>query len=195
MRTPYSGVGPMSILTTPFTMGATSVISDSDPGFKYVPTTGTILVLDFATVIQLTEEYYAPGSLGQFNLQISVDVVNNQAVQWTKDQYELLIMTMNTGVFVNEKGTSSTFTGLLTKQDVLDASLQPPYTHSEIDRFVGGSFLSGLKSAMGWVSSKLPFVKNVLNNIPNEYAKTGANVLGALGYGKGGPGKLADRLM
>ena len=51
------------------------------------------------------------------------------------------------GVFVNEKGTSSTFTGLLTKQDVLDASLQPPYTHSELDRFVGGSFLSGLKSA------------------------------------------------
>ena len=104
-------------------------------------------------------------------------------------------MTMNTGVFVNEKGTSSTFTGLLTKQDVLDAALQPPYTHSEIDRFVGGSFLSGLKSAMGWASSKLPFVKNVLNNIPNEYAKTGANVLGALGYGKGEAGKLADRLM
>ena len=62
-------------------------------------------------------------------------------------------------------------------------------------RFVGGSFLNGLKSAMGWVSTKLPFVKGVLNNIPNEYAKTGANVLGALGYGKGDVGKLADRLM
>ena len=56
-------------------------------------------------------------------------------------------------------------------------------------RFVGGSFLSGLQSAMGWVSSKLP------NNIPNQYAQTGANVLGALGYGKGETGKLADRLM
>ena len=48
---------------------------------------------------------------------------------------------------------------------------------------------------MGWVSSKLPFVKGVLNNIPNQYAQTGAKVLDALGYGKGGPGKLADRLM
>ena len=113
----------------------------------------SLLVLDFATVIQLTEEYFAPGSLGQLNLQVSVDVVNNQTAQWTKDQYELLIMTMNTGVFVNEKGTSSTFTGLLTKEDVITASQQQPYTHSEIRRFVGGSFLSGLKSAMGWVSS------------------------------------------
>ena len=48
---------------------------------------------------------------------------------------------------------------------------------------------------MGWVSSKLPFVKGVLNNIPNEYAQTGARVLGALGYAKGETGKLADRLM
>jgi hypothetical protein len=154
-----------------------------------------VLVLEFATVIQLTEEYFAPGSLGQFNLQISVDVVNHQTETWEASDYELLIMTMNTGVFVNEKGTSSTFTGLLTKQDVLSAATQQPYTHSEIRRFVGGSFLSGLKSAMGWVNSKLPFVKNVLNNIPNQYAQTGANVLGALGYGKGETGKLADRLM
>ena len=193
MRNPYSGLGPKSILAG-VTAGNQN-ITGSDPGFKYIPTTGTILVLDFATVIQLTEEYFAPGSLGQFNLQISVDVVNNQTVQRTKDQYELLVMVMNTGVFVNEKGTSSTFTGLLTKEDVIAASQQQPYTHSEIKRFVGGSFLNGLKSAMGWVSSKLPFVKGVLNNIPNQYAQTGAKVLDAMGYGKGGPGKLADRLM
>ena len=37
-------------------------------GIKLIPTTGSILVLNFAEVIQLTEEYYAPGSLGSFNL-------------------------------------------------------------------------------------------------------------------------------
>jgi hypothetical protein len=83
LRTPYSGVGPKSTLAAA-TPGAQN-INGSDPGFKYVPTTGTILVLDFATVIQLTEEYFAPGSLGQFNLQISVDVVNNQTTLWTKE--------------------------------------------------------------------------------------------------------------
>ncbi|MFM7984851.1 MAG: major capsid protein V20 domain-containing protein, partial [Candidatus Fonsibacter sp.] len=40
------------------------------------PTTGTILVLNFAEVIQLTEEFYAPGSLGSFNLQLQVTIQN-----------------------------------------------------------------------------------------------------------------------
>ena len=50
----------------------------NNPGVQYVPTTGTILVLNFAEVSQLTEEYYAPGSLGSFNLQLQAMVENNQ---------------------------------------------------------------------------------------------------------------------
>ena len=77
------------------------------PGFQMSPTTGTILVLAFAEVIQLTEEYYAPGSLGSFNLQMAVTVQNNQYTDWLENSYELVIIPMNTGVFVNERGTSS----------------------------------------------------------------------------------------
>ena len=33
-------------------------------GYKWIPTTGSILVLDSAKVIALSDEYYAPGSLG-----------------------------------------------------------------------------------------------------------------------------------
>ena len=78
----------------------------SAPGFQLVPTTGTILVLNFAEVIQLTEEYYAPGSLGSFNLQLTAIVQNNTNSKWDAGSYELVIMPMNCGVFVNEKGTS-----------------------------------------------------------------------------------------
>ncbi|MFM7989960.1 MAG: major capsid protein V20 domain-containing protein, partial [Candidatus Fonsibacter sp.] len=49
-----------------------------NPGVQYVPTTGTILVLKSGEVIQLTEEYYAPGSLVTFNLQLTVQVQNDQ---------------------------------------------------------------------------------------------------------------------
>ena len=162
---------------------------------KLTPTTGSILVLNFADVIQLTEEYYAPGSLGSFNLQVQVDVQNNHSTAWLSKDYEMVIMPMNTGVFVNETGTSSTFIALLTKEDVISASAQEPYTSHEVKRMVGGSFLSGLKSSLGWLSSKMPFVKNALGSINHPYAQTGANVLNALGYGKGDRGKLADRLM
>ncbi|MFM7988413.1 MAG: major capsid protein V20 domain-containing protein, partial [Candidatus Fonsibacter sp.] len=71
--------------------------------------TTTILVLNFAEVIQLTKEFYAPGSLGSFNLQLQVTVENHQNYNWAGNEYELVIMVMNSGVFVNERGTSSTF--------------------------------------------------------------------------------------
>ena len=52
---------------------------------------------------------------------------------------------------------------------------------------VGGGFLDNLGSTMVWIQSKLPAVKGVLENVPHQYAQTGANVLKlkALGYGKG----------
>ncbi|MFM7985135.1 MAG: major capsid protein V20 domain-containing protein, partial [Candidatus Fonsibacter sp.] len=109
---PYVGVG--ANLNGP-------LLGESNPSVQYVPTTGSILILNFAEVIQLTEELYAPRSLGTFNLQLQVTVESTQSGTWLGSEYELVIMVMNSGVFVNERGTSSTFIGLLTKQDVLDA--------------------------------------------------------------------------
>ena len=60
----YAGVGARSV-TNP-----DGVVQSGLTGFKAVPTTGSILVLDFGSVIQLTEEYYASGSFGTFNLQV-----------------------------------------------------------------------------------------------------------------------------
>jgi hypothetical protein len=80
-------------------------------------------------------------------------------------------------VFVNEKGTSSTFLSLLTKQDVLDALGQQPYANYEVHRMVGGGFLDSLRSSLGWITSKLPMVKQALGSIPHPYAQTGAKVL------------------
>ena len=68
-----------------------------------------------------------------------------------------------------------------------------PYSNFEVRRMVGGGFLDSMKSAMGWVKSKLPAVRGVLENIPNEYAQTGANVLRTMGYGKNK--QLESRLM
>ncbi|MFM7978633.1 MAG: major capsid protein V20 domain-containing protein, partial [Candidatus Fonsibacter sp.] len=54
----------------------------ANPSVQYVPTTCSIWVLNFPEVIQLTEELYAPGSLGSFNLQLQVTVENNQNYNW-----------------------------------------------------------------------------------------------------------------
>ena len=128
-----------------------------------------------------TEEFYAPGSLGSFNLQLQVTVENNQNHNWAGNEYELVVMVMNSGVFVNERGTSSTFIGLLTKQDVLDALQQQPYSNNEVRKMVGGGFLDNIRSGLGWITSKLPAIRGVLEHVPHQYAQTGANVLKALG--------------
>ena len=171
------------------------------PGFKYVATTGSVLVLNFGEVIQLTDEYYAPGSLGTFNLQITLDVRNNHQDDWDQNSYEMVIIPMNSGTFVNERGTSSTFTTLLTRQEVLDSLQQPAYSNHQIHRMIGGGFLDNLKSSLGWVRSKaneiLPHVKTALGAVGNAVpgAQVGANVLGALGYGvSGGRRRIADRV-
>ena len=69
LRNAYAGLGA-------------NTAGGNNPGFQLVPTTGTILVLNFAEVIQLTEDYYAPGSLGSFNLQVTVIAQNNTNVAW-----------------------------------------------------------------------------------------------------------------
>ena len=120
----YTGVG--ATFTSAYNTAAAPVAPNFSPGIKYIPTTGSVLTLNFAEVIQLTDEYYAPGSLGTFNLQIILDVVNNHGETWPANSYEMIIIPMNSGVFVNERGTSSTFLSLLTKQDVLDSLNQTP---------------------------------------------------------------------
>ena len=181
----FSGVGAYSFGTAyDAGTGAATAVTNTT-GFQLVPTVGSVVVLNFAEVIQLTEDYYAPGSLGSFNLQVTVNVANNQGEAFTKDNWELVIIPFNSGIFVNERGTSSIYTALLTKADVLDASEQEHYSHGTIKRMVGGSLMSNLKSAMGWISSKLPFVKNVLGKVNHPYAKVGHDVLQSLGYGRG----------
>jgi hypothetical protein len=167
----------------------------NNPGFKYIPTTGSILCLSFADIIPLQEQYYAPGSIGQFNLQVKLQVQNNHSEDWSSTNTELCIIPIMSGAWINERGTSSSFIGLLTKQDVLETLEQEHYTQGQVRRLIGGSFMDRLKSGMSWLSSKLPMVKHVLQNINHPIAEKSAAVLNALGYGRhANSNKLENRL-
>lgn len=147
---------------------------------RIVSTCGSVLTLDFARHIALSEDFYAPGSLGAFNLQIQVDYTNTTGVEITP---EFNILTMNSGIFATQNGQSSVYTGVLNKQQVLDASLQEPMGHANLKRYVGGGLFDSLKSIAGTV---LPLAKTVLSAVPHPVAGMASNVLGSLGFGKGG---------
>jgi len=163
-----------------------------------VPTIGTFLVLEFGKDIQLVEDFYAPGSLGNFNLQMNLQVVNQNPYSTSPipaNTYEVVVITMNSGVFVCERGTSSTYTGILTKQDVLEASDQVAYTNSDVNRLVGGSFLDKVKSSVQKMApvarAVAPVAKNLLKLSSDPRAQLASNVIGAFGYGNSG-GRRAD---
>ena len=145
-------------------------------GVRLVSTTGSILVLSFAEVIKLSDEYYAPGSLGTFNLQVTIQVRNDHGNNWPVNSYEMIIIPMHSCVFVNERGTSSTFLSLLTKQDVLSRLGQSGCTRNEIGRMIGGSsFSDQIHSALKWVGQAghrfAPMAKNMLASTGNPYAR------------------------
>ena len=115
-----------------------------------VATCGSVLILNMAQHVNLIEDFYAPGSIGNFTFQIRVTCENYGSVDVTP---ELVVATMNSGSFATEKGTSSTYTALLTKEDVLNASQQEPTAHSDVKRMVGGGFLDSLKSVFKFIAN------------------------------------------
>jgi hypothetical protein len=131
---------------------------NTDPGTAavFAGTAGSYLVLEFGKDIQLTEDFYAPGSLGNFNLQITLNnIYNNTGNALTAStNLQVVLITMNSGVFVCERGTSSTYTGILTKQDVLEASQQEHYTHNDVQRLVGGGIFDMIKSGVKGLAKK-----------------------------------------
>lgn len=80
-----------------------STVPDPTTGFaRKIPSSGSLLILEFGKDIQLTEDYYSAGSLGNFNLQLNLQVYN----QFPYDiSPEIVLITINSGVFVNERGT------------------------------------------------------------------------------------------
>jgi len=158
-----------------------------------VYTSGSMLMLDMGKHVQLTEDWYAPGSLGTFQLQFDISVKNYTGAEIPANTYEIVLITVNSGCFVCERGSSSIFTGILTKQDVLDAKQQEPISNSSVRRMIGGGWLDRLKTL---VPKMLPVAKAVMKEIDHPVAKMGADVISSLGYGQSaGAKKLSKRLM
>jgi len=169
--------------------------------FKTVPTCGSMLMLEFGKDIQLIEDFFAPGSLGNFNIRVNIYYLNNNPSIKSGDQIQLTMITLNSGVFVCERGTSSTYTGILTRADVLEASEQDAYTHSDVRRLVGGGFLDMLKSGVSKLAPMLKTVAPMLAPMAKSYlankgalGQMAAQGIGAMGYGRSGGGSSGGAL-
>jgi len=146
-----------------------------------IATCGSVLMLNFGDVINIAQDYYAPGSLATAQFQITVNFTNNTIASMFP---QLNTMMMYSGILSTSNGSSSAYTsGVLSKQAVLDAAASPAMNKMHLARYVGSGLHSCLKSI---ASSVLPISRKALSLIGDENVQKGANVLGALGFGKKG---------
>jgi hypothetical protein len=131
---------------------------ESAAGVSIVETCGSVLMLDFAKHIQIAQEWFAPGSLGQFNLLFTVNCTNNTGIDYAAGDLQLLTVVMNSGIMSTQRGVSSIYTAVLAKADILDVSREKPMGYSDSLRMVGGGrvgdFLKRNLSSLGQAALK-----------------------------------------
>jgi len=167
----------------------------SRAGGQLIPTTGSLLVLDFGSAIQINDDVYAPNSLGNFQFNFSVQVVNQFNDNW--DDWELVFVPVLSGLFVSQQGTCSSYQGVLTRNDVLQVSTEEPVSASEVKRMVGGGFLDSLASVSGKVAKNIKPIAGLaklgLSMVPHPGAQLAAKGLSAVGLGRSGGGSTGGR--
>jgi hypothetical protein len=124
-------------------------------GLPQIATVGSVLCLEFGKDIELKQDYYAPGSIGQFNLQFTLSFQNNTGAALNSGDYQIVTMIQNSGIFSLERGVCSQYLGILTKSDVLEASRQQPHSYPDALRMVGGGETPSIFKRMAGVLGKV----------------------------------------
>jgi hypothetical protein len=190
----FSGAANAESLGVPAATVATAA-----PAMVPVFTCGSLVKLDFGRDIPIGQDWYAPGSIGQFNFQCQVKYTNYNHQKSANAGLELVLIFVHSGMLINSLGSSNIYVGLLTKENVLQAAEKEAINKGSYDRMYGGSWWSSLKSG---VNKALKYAKPVariarqgLEMSSNPKAQRGAKVLSALGAGySAGGDKFSNRL-
>jgi len=126
-----------------------------------INTTGSLLILSPAYDLSLPD-YLSSGSIGQYNFQFNINVTNIDGAAVTP---EIVIICVNSGIFTTIAGSSNIYTGILTKQMVLDAKTNEesvdPVSSVQYSRMIGGSLCSRIATA----ANQLPIVKDIAGKV------------------------------
>ena len=148
-----------------------------------LPLCGSVLALEFGRHIEL-DDVYAPGSIGAFQLLFKVELENQTGLAIASNEYELVLITMNSGVFCVERGTSQTYTAILSRADVLAVSSRPQISNSGLARIVGGAIEDKVKMLAG----------PLMDAVGMGMSGGGLSGGGASGGGQSGGGQSGGRM-
>ncbi|AIF72183.1 MAG: putative major capsid protein [Qinghai Lake virophage] len=125
-----------------------------------IATTGSLLILSPPFDLSLPD-YLTSGSIGQYNFQLQMNITNQSVDAYTP---EICIICVNSGVFTTVAGSSSIFTGILTKQMVLDSKTTEaidPVSSVLYKRMIGGNLGNRIATAV----KKMPFLRDLAGKL------------------------------
>jgi hypothetical protein len=146
-------------------------------GVETIATTGSLLVLNPVYNFSLPS-YLSSSSLGQYQFQFNLTVTNQY--DFSIVQPEICIITMNSGLFATQQGTSQIFTGILTKEQVLRTKEQNPVPHlasNEYKRMVGGKLIN---RGMGSLKKMIPRLMDMKSSMSGSGMSAGGASAGGL---------------
>ena len=112
---------------------------------NFIDTTGSLLIIDPAYDLSLPD-YITSGSLGNYNFQFQVGVTNTLVADGGAALTpEICVIAVNSGIMTTQQGVSAIYTGILTKEMVLNAKSRQQASamkSAEIKRMVGGNMLN-----------------------------------------------------
>jgi hypothetical protein len=125
-----------------------ALVNDNSTGAGVlIPTTGSLLVINPAYDLSLPD-YISCGSLGNYNFQFTCSVSNQYGFTISP---EIIVICVNSGIFTTQQGVSAVYTGILTKEMVLDAKTSQQasaFKSMEVKRMTGGNMLNMPLTAM-----------------------------------------------
>jgi hypothetical protein len=164
--------------------GFADVNNNASGGVIAVPTTGGMLVLSPVYNFSLPS-YLSASSLGQYQFQFNMSVTNQY--DFSVAQPEICIITMNSGIFATQQGTSQIFTGILTKEQVLRTKEQNPQSalsSTEYKRLVGGQMGNlGMGNVADMVKKVSGMLPSQVKDMMKQFGIGGAMSAGAMSAG------------
>lgn len=111
-----------------------------------IPTCGSILAIDPAKDLGLPGPYLANGSLGQFQIQVKLEIENTYPDPYVP---EFVMVVVNSGIMTTIAGNSSVYSGLVNQQIAMETVQSgEEIGDKQLKRLIGGSLADSISSAL-----------------------------------------------
>jgi len=143
---------------------------------------GSVMCIEFGKDIGLLDDE-APGTQGQYTMQIQMTVENTGATDFLKgDFYQIFEME---GTFSIAENMARASLGNLTKSEVLSSKMSDELDYSTYENLQGGSFFSSLKNIVNKVSRGVQSAVPIASQIASVVAPELTPLIGAAGKAAG----------